>query len=92
MLTVPILDSIQEDLVGAKVLAIKHEQRGLGVEVKLPEEIEDYFKHMLKNLTKQSWRNSSSCTIRFHSEKGITVVIEGGFLGNGEKLKLDTWR
>lgn len=79
-ITIPVLDSIQEDLFGAKVLAITHEQKGLGVEVKLPQRIEDYFKPMLMNLTDQTWSSSSSCTIHFDCETGLTVTIEGGQL------------
>ena len=80
MFTAPILNSIQEDLKGAKIISIKHERYGLGVEVNLPEGIEEYFTEVLKNLVKEGFRNRCSCTISFHRQMGLSVVIEGGQL------------
>ena len=82
MITVPILESIQNDLKGAKVLSIKHERYGLGVEVKLPAEVEEYFTEVLQNLVKEGFRNRCSCTISFHRRMGLSVVIEGGQLSS----------
>ena len=81
-ITVPILESIQNDLKGVKLLSLKHERYGLGVEVKLPEEIEEYFTEVLKNLVKEGFRNRCSCTISFHRHMGLSVVIEGGQLSS----------